>query len=181
MWTTISNFFAGGGWLILVGIVVVPCVQWGVKWLDGKGAEFVKTELEALRKKMNENSVLSQISADDAIIDILESTIPDVLAEVNTEVHDHILNGRITSIDWAQFGRNLWTKAKEHIVGGANDYLKNSSFQDGEKLAAMIAQRFFNTQKMAAKGLIVDMPRADTPVQETLKVVTAVGTESKDK
>ncbi len=49
---------------------------------------------------------------------------------------------------------------KATVEGGVNDYLKNSSHKDGEVLAAMIAEKFFKTQKMQAKGLISDAPRA---------------------
>lgn len=145
----------------LLGVVALAILRWVSGWLTGeKAAAFVKDELEKLRTKINENSVLSQLHCDDACIDILESVIPEVLSEVNDATQQALAAGNLSAVDWAALAKQAWAKAKPQITGGANDYLKNSSFGDGEVLAQMVIQRFFKTQVAQAKGLITDAPRA---------------------
>ncbi len=148
--------------LILGGVVGAKVIAWISGWLDGQGAAFVGKELEKLREKSNSNSVLSQIQADDAVVSILESTIPDVLHEATDNIKADLADGKIDSVEWKDIGAKLWAKSKEHIQGGANDYLKNSSFSDGAAIAAIIAKRFFTKQKAQKDGLITAPPVAET-------------------
>jgi hypothetical protein len=148
--------------LILGGVVGAKIIGFIADWLNGKGAEFVHEKLENLQTKLNENSILSQISADDAVIDILEQAIPDVLHEATDDVRAALADGKIDSVEWKDIGAKLWAKSKDHIQGGANDYLKSSSFADGAAIAAIVAQRFFKKQKAQKDGLIVEAPRAET-------------------
>ena len=147
--------------LLLGGVVGAKVIAYLASWVDGKGLELVRTELEKLRSKMNEQSILSQISADDAVIDILESTIPDVIHEAGIGVTDALADGKIDAVEWKSIGAKLWDKSKAHIQGGANDYLKNSSFQDGAAIAEVVAKRYFVKQKLQKDGVIVDAPRAE--------------------
>lgn len=117
-------------------------------------ATYIKKELEKLRAEIHANSLVGQLKADDAIINILEATIPEVLHDAGTELQEAVLNGTLGSVDWTEFGKTLWAKVEPQIVGGANDYLKNSSFQDEEALVQMVIGRFFKGQAMAAKGLV---------------------------
>ncbi len=166
--STIWTWFLANWHTLLLGGMGAMVVGWAAKWLDGKGSVFVREELEKIKSRLNENSVLSQISADDALINILEDTIPVVLHDFDDTVHQTLAQGNLGLIDWKDFGIRVWNECKAHVIGGTNDYLKNSSFSDGEKLAAIIAKRFFVTQKMSSKGLIVDNARAEM----TDKVVT---------
>ncbi len=142
----------GLGTLIL-GVILVPLLKWGTTWLDGKGVSLLKTELEKLKEKSNATTVLSQIAADDAIIEIVEAAIPEVVFELSSEIQAHISNGKLEAINWNDFGERLWKKIEPQIKGGANDYLKNSSFTDGKALVMMIAQRFFKTEQVQKRGL----------------------------
>ena len=136
-------------------LVTMGLGKWIQRFLTGDmAAAFVKGELEKFRADLHSNSVTSQIKADDAIVDILEATIPEVLHDMGDEIGVAIQSGNLSSVDWKTFGKALWAKVEPQVVGGVNDYLKNSSFQDGETLAAQIAARFFKTQAVVAKGLI---------------------------
>jgi len=147
--------------LILGGLVGAKVFAWFASWIDGKGAAFIKDELTKLQEKLNQNSVLSQIHADDAVIGILEDTIPDVLHEATDDIKAALADGKIDAVEWKDIGAKLWGKAKDHIQGGANDYLKNSSFEDGAAIAAIVAKRFFVKQKLQKDGVIADPPRAE--------------------
>lgn len=158
----------------VLGILLLQALQWASKWLDGKGVDFVKAELEKLRTKMNENSILSQIQADDAVINILEACLPDVVHELGADVQQALADGKIDKADWVMIGTKVWEKAKPQIQGGANDYIKASSFSDGAAIAQIIAKRFFVKQSLAVKGVIVEPARADStpPTTATVAVQT---------
>lgn len=149
-------------WVIILtsGVVTFGLTKL-VGWADSKGIQFLIAEMEKLRALSNSNSVLSQLQCDDALIDLCEQIIPESIHEADDAVKTALAAGDIHKVDWTALGKDIWGKAKGHVEGGANDYLKNSSFKDGEVLAAMIAKRFFVTQKVASQGLIVDAPRAE--------------------
>ncbi len=174
--STIITFMTDNWHAILVGGALAMFLNWLASWLDGKGAVFIHNELEQLRTKMNENSLLSQIHADDALVDILEATIPVVLHDFDDTMHQTLAQGNIGAVNWINFGKKLWNEVLPQVKGGVNDYLKNSSFSDGEALAAYIAKRFFVTQKMSAKGLIVDNARAEVTDVTKVTVETVKAT-----
>ncbi len=145
---------------ILLGGVGAYGLRWVIGFVDGKGIAYLSTELEKLRVFSNSTAIGAQIQCDDAIINVLESTLPDVLHTLDEDILKALAAGNIGAINWKQIGIELYAKAKGQIQGGVNDYLKNSSFKDGEALAEMIAKRFFVTQRLASKGVITDPPRA---------------------
>ncbi len=160
MFATIWNFITTHWVGLSVGALSVTALGWVMRFLDTKGAQYAHDELEKLRAKSNSNSVLGQIAADDAVISILEDSIPLVLNDLDTATQQAIAGGSITAVDWKQFGSNLWDVAKFHVEGGINDYLAHSSYDDGKTIAELIAKRFFVTQKMQQAGLVVDPPRS---------------------
>lgn len=151
--------------LLLSGAIGIQFFSFIAEWLNTKGSEFVHDELEKLREKLNSNSILGQIAADDAVIDILESAIPDVLHEATDDVRTALADGKIDSVEWKDIGNKLWSKTKDHIQGGTHDYLEASSFEDGVAIATKVAKQFFTTQKAQADGLIVAPARVETPVE----------------
>lgn len=156
-------------WHALVsGAAGLAVISWLSSYLTGaKAVAFVHEKIDQLTKKINENSILSQIHADDAVTSILESVLMEVLHDADDEIKTAIASGDISSINWKQFGQDVWAKAQLQIKGGANDYLKSSSFQDGAAIAAMIAERFFKKQAVQNAGLVTDAPRAETPAPST--------------
>jgi hypothetical protein len=152
-WQVVALFLAGG-----VGFKIV---KWASQWLDTKGVEFVTKELQQLQKKLNENSMLGQTQADDALIGIAEHALPEVMHELSSTLQKDLADGRIDTADWKDIGKRIWVKIEPQVRGGANDYLKNSSFQDGEALATMVAKRFFALQSAQKKGLVTEAGRED--------------------
>ncbi len=168
--STVLEFVSTHWHAVLLGGAGFGVLKWVTGWLDGRGSAFIIAQLEVLKKKSNENSVLAQIAADDAIINIFEMVIPDVLHRLDEHVKADLADGDIDVVDWVKFGASLWASTQEQITGGANDYLKNSSWNDGKKLAEIVAKRFFITQKLSADGLIVDNARiVPTDVTTTTK------------
>jgi hypothetical protein len=145
-WAHIAACLGGGMFVMLL--------QWVAKWLDSKGSDFVIAELRKLQAKANENSVVGQIAADDAVEGILEKCIPDVIHTLDATVQQDLADGKIDKADWIGIGQKLWATAKPQVQGGVNDYLKNSSFKDAEVLAMAVAKRFFTKQKLAQAGVI---------------------------
>ncbi len=156
----IWDFIVAHWAVIITSGVVTYGVTKLIGWADSKGLQFLIAEMEKLRALSNSNNVLSQLKCDDALIDLVEQILPESVHDADEAVKTALAAGDIHKVDWTALGKDIWSKAKAHVVGGANDYLKNSSFSDGEALAAMIAKRFFITQKVAASGLITDAPRA---------------------
>ena len=141
---------------VLLGGMIVIFLKWVAKWLDGHGVEFVKAELEKLRSKANENSLLGQILADAAVVEILEKTLPSVVHLLSDEIKVALTAGNLDNIPWEDIGKKVWAAAEPQITGGVNDYLKASSFnQDGATLAAAVAKRFFVAQKLVKDGVVV--------------------------
>ena len=158
--------------LVLTGAVGAGAVKWVAGWLEGKGANWVKAELDAVQKKMNENSILGQISADDAAINILKQVIPLAIHNASDDLQTRIASGKLTSGDIKQIATDVWTHAEDQIRGGVNDYLKNSSFQDGQVLAETVVKRFFANQSAVQQGLIVDAARVDASAAATTAGIT---------
>ena len=131
----------------LTGGVLLKAVQWVAGWLDGKGKEWIADKFGKLEERLDQNSVLSQIQADNAVLDIIKNSLPEVILELGETVQKDLQDGKFDKVDWEGIGGRLWERTKPHIVGGKNDYLKNSSFEDGKAVAAMIAEKFFKAKK----------------------------------
>ncbi len=172
MFENIFAWIAAHWGALMTGMLTAGLLKYVSNYLDTGAGTFVKEELQKLQSKINENSVMSQIAADDAVIDILEGCIPLALHELNEETQAALIDGKITASEWSLIGSKVWNHAKDQIVGGANDYLKNSSWKDGQVIAELVVKKFFTSQKMAAKGLIVDAPRA--PISDDLNTARAV-------
>lgn len=144
--------------LLLSGIVLTKIVGWLADWMEGKGQQWVHDRLEALQAKLNENSLLGQIQADDACTKIVENSIPLLFDELSETLKNDLKDGKLDKVEWQYIGGRLWEKVKPQIEGGKNDYLKNSSFADGKALAAWVAERWFKKQKAVKAGVVVELP-----------------------
>ena len=142
--------------LVTLGVILTKVVGWIAGWIDGKGAAFVQERLLKLQEKVNSNETMAQIHADDAVFKILHDGIPEVMNAASETVKKNLKEGRFDKADWKELGSNLWAASKEQILGGAKDYLKESSFNDGELLAAWVLKKVFNKKKAKAEGLIDD-------------------------
>jgi hypothetical protein len=141
--------------ILMGGAILMRFATWLASWINGKGAEIVHEKLSAISAQMNQNSLLGQIKADDAIIAILERAIPTVLASIPTELAEALKDGKVTAAEFQSIAAHLWAEASPQIVGGANDYLKESSFSDGKVVAEMVFKRFFAKQTAQARGFTV--------------------------
>lgn len=138
----------------LLALVVYPVLQWLKSWIDNKGAQVVVDELKKVQAKINENSLVGQIAADDALFAIVENAIPEVIHELSDTLKNDLKDGKLNAVDWKDFAARVWAKIEPQVKGGANDYLKQSSFADGKVLAELVIKRFFSKQKAAAAGVI---------------------------
>lgn len=133
----------------LMGGVLLKGVQWVLGWLDGKGREWIAERFSKLEERLDQNSVMAQIQADNAVIDILKNSIPEVLLEIGETLQKDLQDGKLDGVDWDGIGERLWERAKPHIVGGKNNYLQHSSFSsDGKAVATMVVEKFFKTKKV---------------------------------
>jgi hypothetical protein len=148
-WKTVATF--------LFGVVGMKVVSYLADLLNGKGAEYVSAKLEALQEKLNENSLLGQIQADDAITRILEDAIPTIFDTLTETAKQDLADGKFDKADWSGIGAKLWDEVKDHIVGGKNDYLENSSFNDGKAIAMWVIQNWFKKKK-AEGALPISQP-----------------------
>jgi hypothetical protein len=62
----------------------------------------------------------------------------DTLSE---NIKKDLQDGKFDKVNWEALGTLLWEKAKPQIIGGANDYLKNSSWGDGKVVATWVIQK----------------------------------------
>jgi len=131
----------------LMGGVLLKAIQWVAGWMDGKGKEWIADRFSKFEEKLDQNSVLSQIQADNAVLDIIKNSIPEVFLELTETLQKDIKDGKFDKVNWEGIGGRLWERTKPHIVGGKNDYLKNSSFDDGKAVAAMVVEKFFKAKK----------------------------------
>jgi len=142
------------GALAFGGMLLMKLFTWLSTWMDGKGKDWVTERFEKLQEKMNSNTLLAQIQADDAVIKILEASIPEIILEISETAQNDLKNGKFDAVDWVGIGKQLWERVKPHVEGGKNDYLKESSFKDGQVLAAWVLQKWFKKQEAAKKGLV---------------------------
>ena len=139
---------------LLFGIVAKHFAGWVADFVNGKGAEFVSAKIDAMQTKLNENSLLGQIAADDAVTAILTDAIPTVIARLTETAKNDLKDGKFDKVDWDGIGTQLWDEVKDQIVAGKNDYLAQSSFDDGKAIASWVIQNFFKKKKLAAEGVI---------------------------
>jgi hypothetical protein len=142
------------GALALGGMLLMKLFSWVSGWIDGKGKEWINEHFAQLQEKLNSNALLAQIQADDAVIGILEASIPEVLLELSDTAQNDLKNGKFDAVDWQGIGTRLWARVQPQVMGGVHDYLKASSFKDGAVVAAWVMQRFFKKQEAAKKGLV---------------------------
>jgi len=136
------------------GMLLMKLFSWLSSWINGKGKDWVNERFQSLQEKMNANTLLAQIQADDAMVKILEATIPEIVLEISETAQGDLKDGRFDVVDWMGLGKRLWERVKPQVEGGAHDYLKASSFQDGVVLSGWVLQRFFKRQAAAQKGLV---------------------------
>jgi len=140
--------------LVALGGLGYKALSWISSWLKDSGKEWIAERFEKLQDLINKNSIMAQIQADEAVMKILEAAIPEVLAEIADTAKKDLQDGKFGKEDWDGLGTRLWEISKPHIYGGKNDYLKESSFEDGRVLAAMVMKKFFNKKKAKKEGLI---------------------------
>ena len=140
--------------LVVIGMMLMKGLGWLSEWIDGKGKQFIDEKLGKLQDKVNENSVLAQVQADDAVFKIIRDAIPEVVNELVVTAKQDLKDGKLDKVDWEDIGKRLWARTKPHIIGGKNDYLANSSFNDGKVLASWVAKKVFNKDKAKKEGLV---------------------------
>lgn len=146
-WVMLLSFLSAG--------ILIPSLKKLLDIASIKGVECVHTRLEHLRSEINANEIGAQIQADDAIVDLLEGYIPELIHGLDTTIQTEISQGKFSSLDWKVLGANLWAKGRAEIETAAANYMKTSGEKDGEVLAALVAKKFFLKQSALQKGLIV--------------------------
>lgn len=132
----------------LFGAFLAKVVSWAASWFDGKGAQFVQARLAKFEEKVDATSVGAQIQADNALFDIAQKAIPEVMTVLSQNVKKDLEDGKFDKVEWQDIGSKLWAATKEHVQGGAHDYIKNSSFQDGQVAMAWIAKKLFHQKQV---------------------------------
>jgi hypothetical protein len=145
---------APSGWAALIamflgGIVFTKAAGWLAKWLQNAGAELVVDKLAKFNERLNKNEVMAQIHADDAVLGALEAAVPVAFNAAGEGIKAAAMDGKISIEELKIIAKNAWEAAKPHIQGGAHDYLKNSSFSDGEVAAKYVLDRWLAKRKAA--------------------------------
>lgn len=127
----------------LFGVVLAKVVSWVASWFDGKGAQYIQERLAKFEEKVDATSVGAQIQADNALFKIASDAIPELMSTLSENVKRDLADGKFDKVEWQDIGSKLWAATKDHVQGGANDYIKNSSFEDGQVAMAWIAKKLF--------------------------------------
>lgn len=143
-WTTLVAF--------LVGVVLARVAAWASQWFEGKGAQLVQERLKKFEEKLDNTSVGAQIQADNYLFKIAKGAIPEVMTVLAENVRKDLEDGKFDKVDWDGIGGKLWAVTKDHVQGGANDYIKNSSFADGQVAMAWIAKKLFHEKVEEKNG-----------------------------
>ncbi len=153
----IETFISSHWYILVAGVIglIVPSVIKTLTWLRAKGDEYVIGKLEHLRSEINANNIAAQLQADDAIINILESFLPELINELDDTIQREISTGKISSLDWTDLGARLWAKGRAEVETGVTNYMAVSEEQDGKVIAALVAKKFFLKQAALQKGTIV--------------------------
>lgn len=152
---TILTFLSSYWPHLIIMAAIVPAISYGITRLDARGAEFVKAECEKLRAQLHTNPVTAQLAASDALVDLMESYIPEVISELDAIIKTEISTGKISSLDWKNLGISLWSKARAEAETGIVNYMQVSGEKDGAVLAAIVAKKFFMKQSALQTGLIL--------------------------
>lgn len=151
IYSFISNYWVHSiAFVILIGLG-----HKALSWLENGSIETLKGELEKLRMALHANPVTDQLAASDAIVNILEDYLPEVILELDDTIKVEISNGKISSLDWKSLGASLWAKARAEIETGVTNYMQTSGEKDGEVLAAIVAKKYLTKQAVIQKGIIV--------------------------
>lgn len=136
----------------LFGALLAKVVSWVASWFDGKGAQFVQARLAKFEEKVDATSVGAQIQADNALFDIAQKAIPEVMSTLSETVKKDLADGKFDKVEWQDIGSKLWDATKDQIQGGVNDYVKHSSFEDGKVAMAWIAKKLFHQKAEKDNG-----------------------------
>ena len=136
----------------LFGALLAKVVSWVASWFDGKGAQFVQERLAKFEEKVDATSVGAQIQADNALFQIASDAIPELMSTLSENVKRDLADGKFDKVEWQDIGSKLWAATKDHVQGGANDYIKNSSFEDGQVAMAWIAKKLFHKKAEKPNG-----------------------------
>lgn len=139
----------------IVFVLLLGLGHRALSWLENNSLTTLKAELEKLRADLHANPVTDQLAASDAIVNILEEFIPEVINGLDETIKVEISTGKISSLDWKALGATLWAKGRSEIETGVTNYMQVSGEKDGEVLAAIVAKKFFMKQSALQKGLIV--------------------------
>ncbi len=151
----IQTFFSNYWVHMVVIALMVASAKGVVGFLDTRGLDLVKSELEKLRAQLHANPIAGQLAASDALVNILQDFLPEVIHELDDTIKAEIQLGKISSLDWNALGASLWAKARAEAEAGVMNYMQASGEKDGEVLAAIVAKKFFMKQSALQKGLIV--------------------------
>lgn len=141
-----GGLFSGLGWkeacIFILGMLGMQLAKWVAAWADGKGQAFIQERLAKFEERLNANELLGQLACDDALFKIVEDSIPELFTELSETVKQDLKDGKFDSAEWKKFASDLWERVKPHVEGGKNDYLKNSSFKDGQALVQWVVQKW---------------------------------------
>ncbi len=139
--------------LVIAGSVIVGSKV--VTWFDNWTEDYLHGKLEAFRADLHANEITSQLAASDALCNILESFLPEVLHGLEDTAKTEISQGKISSLDWTDLGKQLWAKARAEAEAGITNYMHESGEKDGEVLAAIFTKKYLMKQAALQKGLLV--------------------------
>jgi len=138
----------------VLGMMLMKSISWAAGWFDGKGKKWVDDGLQKMNDKINENSLMAQVQADDALFSIVRESVPEIIDELVDTAKADLKDGKLDKVDWEDIGSRLWARVKPQVIGGKNDYLANSSYSDGAVMAKAIAKKVFHKTKAKKEGLV---------------------------
>ena len=134
-----ASLFGGGILVMLAG--------WFAKFIDNKAAAWISRKLSSLEDKIEGTTIGAQVEADNALFAALDSAIPAALLALPEAIKVALADGKLGLEDLKVIALAIWEAAQPHITGGAHDYLKKSSFEDGRAVALMIFKRWMAKRK----------------------------------
>jgi hypothetical protein len=147
---------------VLAGGVLIKLAAFIATWMNDKGVQIVEAKLNDFGTKLNQNQLMGQIQADDAVVKILKDTLPIVVSKLTADVQADLVAGKMDGAAFKALISDVWAAAKPQITGGAMDYLQHSSFSDGLIVTENVVQHFVGTQKLNTAGVVADPARATT-------------------
>lgn len=135
----------------LVGAALLRGVQWLADFMTQGGQKKLLDLLTEALKKSNDTSVGSQIKADDALVKIIEDTIPVVVDTLSANLKQDLADGKLDADQWQRIHALTWAKVKPIVAGGANDYLEKSSWDDGQVVAKYVWDKWIAKRKVEGK------------------------------